>query len=58
MVRVLFHYALLRFAILICSMLDVATPVIFAVLTLDQADAEARRMIGDVSVVEYSQLLM
>nr|AAT81679.1 hypothetical protein [Oryza sativa Japonica Group]ABF97505.1 hypothetical protein LOC_Os03g40580 [Oryza sativa Japonica Group] len=27
------------------------------VLTLDQADAEARRMIGDVSVVEYSQLL-
>jgi hypothetical protein len=27
------------------------------VLTLDQAEAEARRMIGDVSVVEYSQLL-
>nr|ABA94752.1 hypothetical protein LOC_Os11g40300 [Oryza sativa Japonica Group] len=27
------------------------------VLTLDQVDAEARRMIGDVSVVEYSQLL-
>nr|AAX94807.1 Transposable element protein, putative [Oryza sativa Japonica Group]ABA92449.1 Transposable element protein, putative, Transposase_28 [Oryza sativa Japonica Group] len=27
------------------------------VLTLDQADAEARKMIGDVSVVEYSQLL-
>nr|AAT85222.1 hypothetical protein [Oryza sativa Japonica Group]AAV67837.1 hypothetical protein [Oryza sativa Japonica Group] len=26
-------------------------------LTLDQADAEARRMIGDMSVVEYSQLL-
>lgn len=26
-------------------------------LTLDQAEAEARRMIGDVSVVEYSQLL-
>nr|AAO73264.1 hypothetical protein [Oryza sativa Japonica Group] len=25
--------------------------------TLDQAEAEARRMIGDVSVVEYSQLL-
>jgi hypothetical protein len=27
------------------------------VSTLDQAEAEARRMIGDVSVVEYSQLL-
>ncbi|XP_066165829.1 uncharacterized protein [Oryza sativa Japonica Group] len=27
------------------------------VLTLDQVEAEARRMIGDVSVVEYSQLL-
>nr|AAX94799.1 hypothetical protein LOC_Os11g14840 [Oryza sativa Japonica Group]ABA92406.1 hypothetical protein LOC_Os11g14840 [Oryza sativa Japonica Group] len=27
------------------------------VLTLDQADAEARKMIGDVSVIEYSQLL-
>ncbi|XP_066165839.1 uncharacterized protein [Oryza sativa Japonica Group] len=26
-------------------------------LTLDQAEAEARRMIGDVSVIEYSQLL-
>nr|ABB47012.1 hypothetical protein LOC_Os10g12730 [Oryza sativa Japonica Group] len=26
-------------------------------LTLDQAEAEARKMIGDVSVVEYSQLL-
>nr|AAK51575.1 Hypothetical protein [Oryza sativa Japonica Group]AAP52843.1 hypothetical protein LOC_Os10g16490 [Oryza sativa Japonica Group] len=26
-------------------------------LTLDQAETEARRMIGDVSVVEYSQLL-
>nr|BAD03497.1 HGWP repeat containing protein-like [Oryza sativa Japonica Group] len=28
-----------------------------AVLTLAQADTEARRMIGDVSVTEYSQLL-
>nr|ABA96163.1 hypothetical protein LOC_Os12g11490 [Oryza sativa Japonica Group] len=27
------------------------------VLTLDQADAEARKMIGDVSVTEFSQLL-
>nr|XP_015614257.1 uncharacterized protein LOC107279210 isoform X1 [Oryza sativa Japonica Group] len=45
------------FVILLCSTLDVATPIIFVVLTLDQADAEARRMIGDVSVVEYSQLL-
>nr|AAQ56378.1 hypothetical protein OSJNBa0003M24.22 [Oryza sativa Japonica Group]AAQ56402.1 hypothetical protein OSJNBa0038J12.3 [Oryza sativa Japonica Group] len=27
------------------------------VLTLDQADAEARKMISDMSVVEYSQLL-
>jgi hypothetical protein len=27
------------------------------VLNLDQAEAEARKMIGDVSVVEYSQLL-
>ena len=34
-----------------------ATPFIFVVLILDRADAEARRMIGDVSVVEYSQLL-
>nr|XP_015629148.1 uncharacterized protein LOC107280246 [Oryza sativa Japonica Group] len=52
-----FRNALLRFVILLCSTLNVATPFIFVVLTLDQADTEARRMIGDVSVVEYSQLL-
>jgi hypothetical protein len=31
-----------------------ATPFIFVVLTLDQADAKAQKMIDDVSVVEYS----
>nr|XP_025883150.1 uncharacterized protein LOC107281840 [Oryza sativa Japonica Group] len=33
------------------------TPFVLAVLTLAQADTEARKMIGDVSVTEFSQLL-
>ncbi len=52
-----FRYALLCFAIFPGSTLNMATPFIFIVLTLDQADAEAWKMIGDVSVIEYSQLL-
>jgi hypothetical protein len=35
------------------STVNMVTPFVFAVLTLDQADAEARKMISDESVVEF-----
>ena len=54
MVRLHFRYAFLRF---VRRLMWLHPLFFFAVLTLDQADAEARKMIGDVSVVEYSQLL-
>lgn len=40
-----------------CSTLDVAIFRLSAVLTLAQVDTEARKMIGDVSITEFSQRL-
>jgi hypothetical protein len=52
-----FSYMYLCFALFPYSTPDVVKTFIFAVLTLAQADTEARKMIGDVSIAEFNQLL-
>jgi hypothetical protein len=53
----LISYMYLYFTLSSYSAVNMITRFVFAVLTLAQADTEARKMIGDVSIAEYSQLL-
>lgn len=55
--RLLLPYMYLYFALFPCLAPDMIRHFVFVVLILIQAEAEARKVICDVSTTEYSQLL-